>query len=119
MDSLAGGEGKSRLVLLRLEAELTIPSRYINITKDGDALLTLQFILGYVCYPVAFLLGVPRGDLRRVGELIGVKVIANEFVAYLSLTTEEQYINMSPRSKLIATYALCGKVFQASDLTIC
>jgi len=88
--------------------------RYINITKDGEAYLTLQLILGYICYPVAFLLGVPRADLQRVGELIGVKVIANEFVAYLSLTTEEQYINMSPRSKLIATYALCGKGFLPS-----
>jgi len=109
MDSLAGGEGKSRLVFLESEAELTITLRYINITKDGEAYLTLQLLLGYICYPIAFLLGVPRPDLRRVGELIGVKVIANEFVAYLSLTTEPQYLAMSPRSKLIATYALCGK----------
>jgi len=82
--------------------------RYINITQDGEAYLTLQLILGYICYPVAFLLGVPRDDLLRVGQLIGIKVIANEFVAYNSLTSEAQYINMSPRSKLIATYALCG-----------
>jgi concentrative nucleoside transporter, CNT family len=88
--------------------------RYINITKDGEAYLTLQLILGYICYPVAFLLGVPRDDLLNVGQLIGLKVIANEFVAYNSLTSEPQYINMSPRSKLIATYALCGK-FQASS----
>jgi CNT family concentrative nucleoside transporter len=82
--------------------------RYINITQDGEEYLTLQLILGYICYPVAFLLGVPRDDLLRVGQLIGIKVIANEFVAYNSLTSEAQYINMSPRSKLIATYALCG-----------
>lgn len=68
----------------------------------------MQLILGYICYPVAFLLGVPRDDLLRVGQLIGIKVIANEFVAYNSLTSEAQYTNMSPRSKLIATYALCG-----------
>ncbi|RVX72641.1 hypothetical protein B0A52_04039 [Exophiala mesophila] len=82
--------------------------RYYNITQDGGPYLTLQLILGYICYPVAFLLGVPRADLLRVGQLIGVKVIANEFVAYNSLTSEQQYIDMSPRSKLIATYALCG-----------
>lgn len=58
---------------------------------------------------MAFLLGVPREDLLRVGQLIGIKVIANEFVAYNSLTSEAQYVNMSPRSRLIATYALCGK----------
>jgi concentrative nucleoside transporter, CNT family len=82
-------------------------SRYLSITKDGEAYLTLQLLLGYVCYPVAFLLGVPRADLLQVGELIGIKVIANEFVAYNSLTSEPQYLAMSPRSKLIATYALC------------
>ena len=84
--------------------------KYLNITQDGKPYLTLQLILGYVCYPVAFLLGVPRGDLLQVGELIGIKVIANEFVAYNSLTSESQYINMSPRSKLIATYALCVRI---------
>jgi CNT family concentrative nucleoside transporter len=83
-------------------------NRYINITKDGEAYLTLQLILGYICYPVAFLLGVPRDDLLQVAQLIGIKVVANEFVAYNSLTSEPQYVNMSPRSRLIATYALCG-----------
>ncbi|KAL2432762.1 Solute carrier family 28 member 3 [Exophiala dermatitidis] len=82
--------------------------RYLDITEDGRPYLTLQLLLGYICYPVAFLLGVPRADLLRVGQLIGIKVIANEFVAYNSLTSEQQYIDMSPRSRLIATYALCG-----------
>ena len=81
--------------------------KYLNITQDGEPYLTLQLILGYICYPVAFLLGVPRDDLLNVGQLIGIKVIANEFVAFNSLTSEPQYISMSPRSKLIATYALC------------
>ncbi|EXJ87324.1 CNT family concentrative nucleoside transporter [Capronia epimyces CBS 606.96] len=75
---------------------------------DGKPYLTLQLILGYICYPVAFLLGVPRDDLLPVAQLIGIKVVANEFVAYNSLTSEPQYINLSPRSRLIATYALCG-----------
>jgi CNT family concentrative nucleoside transporter len=82
--------------------------RYLNITQDGEAYLTLQLILGYICYPVAFFLGVPRDDLLEVAQLIGIKIVANEFVAYNSLTSEAQYINMSPRSRLIATYALCG-----------
>lgn len=82
--------------------------KYLDITKDGKPYLTLQLILGYICYPVAFLLGVPRNDLLEVGQLIGIKVIANEFVAYSSLVSEPQYTSMSPRAKLIATYALCG-----------
>ena len=86
---------------------LTWWGRYLNITSPD---LTLQLILGYLCYPVAFLLGVPRsnGDLLKVAELIGIKIVANEFVAYNSLTSVPAYIAMSPRSRLIATYALCG-----------
>ena len=121
MDFLAGGEGEYSLAL-RLEflkmschTDDHVLIRYINITKDGDPYLTLQLILGYICYPIAFLLGVPREDLLRVGELIGVKVIANEFVAYNSLTKDPQYVGMSPRSRLIATYALCGEFLSIKD----
>lgn len=78
--------------------------RYLGIE---DPKLSLQLILGYIMYPVAFLLGVPRKDLRMVGELIGVKIITNEFVAFLSLSSDEYQAVLSPRSKLIATYALC------------
>ncbi|KAK5174711.1 uncharacterized protein LTR77_001793 [Saxophila tyrrhenica] len=78
--------------------------RYLNIDD-----LTIELILGYICYPVAFLLGVPRGpDLLKVARLIGVKVIANEFVAYDMLRNTATYQSMSPRSTLIATYSLCG-----------
>ena len=53
---------------------LTWWGRYINLTGDYD--LTLELILGYLFYPVAFLLGVPRGpDLLKVSRLIGVKVV--------------------------------------------
>lgn len=78
--------------------------QFFNIT---DPLLSLQLILGYILYPVAWLLGVPGGDVRRVGQLIGVKVITNEFVAFYSLANDAEYTSMSARSKLIATYACC------------
>ena len=80
---------------------------YLNI---NDPRLSLQMILGYLCYPIAFLLGVPRnGDLYKVGELIGTKLIINEFVAYTNLVDPKgPYVSLSPRSRLIATYALCG-----------
>lgn len=59
---------------------LTWWGRYLNINSPP---LTIELILGYVFYPVAFLLGVERegGDLLKVSQLIGTKVIANEFVA--------------------------------------
>lgn len=74
-----------------------------------DRKLTLQLILGYVFYPIAWLLGVPSQDLLLVGELIGTKIIINEFAAFASLTDVKlPYHLMLPRSQLIATYACCG-----------
>ncbi|XXG98086.1 hypothetical protein Hte_004405 [Hypoxylon texense] len=70
--------------------------------------LTIQFILGYLFYPVAWLLGVPNDYLLQVGELIGQKIIINEFAAFNALQTDDRYSGMSPRAKLIATYACCG-----------
>ena len=70
--------------------------------------LTIELILGYLFYPIAWLLGVRKDDLLIVGKLIGVKVIANEFVAFAQLVSPEIQEDLSPRSNLIATYALCG-----------
>ena len=78
---------------------------YININNPP---LTLELILGYICYPIAFLLGVPRQDLFRVGQLIGIKIVENEFVGYTTLQGNPAYAHLSPRSRLIVTYALCG-----------
>jgi len=84
---------------------LTWWGSYLNI-NDPD--LTLNLITGYLFYPIAFLLGVPRnGDLLKVARLIAMKVIANEYVAFSAMKTPE-YLDLSPRSQLIATYALCG-----------
>ncbi|KAL7273665.1 hypothetical protein RUND412_003461 [Rhizina undulata] len=78
--------------------------RYINIPD-----LSIELIVGYICYPVAFLLGVSRdGDVYKVARLIGTKLIANEFVAYTALQQDAFYQDLSARSRLIATYALCG-----------
>ena len=58
--------------------------------------------------PLAFIMGVDWDECHTVGKLIGIKTVANEFIAYrqLGLLVEAQEI--SPRASLIATYALCG-----------
>jgi CNT family concentrative nucleoside transporter len=99
-------------LLNMVDGLLTWWGRYINL--DGEYDLTLELILGYVFYPVAFLLGVSREgkDLLLVGRLIGIKVITNEFVAFAQLVATDdptsEYHTLSPRSRVIATYALCG-----------
>ncbi|KAI9850547.1 MAG: hypothetical protein M1838_005469 [Thelocarpon superellum] len=93
-------------LLAFLDSILTWFGNYININSPP---LTIELVVGYLCYPIAFLLGVPRDDdLLKVSKLIGTKLIANEFVAYHALQTDPEYANISPRSRLIATYALCG-----------
>jgi len=77
------------------------------VDANGDPKLTLQFILGYIFYPVAWLLGVPEKELLQVGELIATKVIFNEFAAFINLTTVKRYMELSPRATIIATYACC------------
>lgn len=54
---------------------LTWWGRYLNLNGEYD--LTVELIVGYICYPIAFLLGVPRGpDLIKVARLIGLKIVA-------------------------------------------
>jgi hypothetical protein len=53
---------------------LTWWGRYIGLNGDYD--LTVQLIVGYIFYPIAFLLGVPRRDILHVARLIGLKVVA-------------------------------------------
>jgi len=71
--------------------------------------LSLEKILGWLLAPLAWLMGVPWADAGSVGQLIGIKTIVNEFVAYLGLAglIESQGLE-HPRSVVIATYALCG-----------
>lgn len=72
----------------------------------GFPALSLELIMGYVFAPIAFLMGVPSQDLLPVGSLLGKKLILNEFVAYLDL--KDMLATLSPRSVVLATYALCG-----------
>ena len=71
--------------------------------------LTFEMILGVLLAPLAWLMGVPSQDMFLVGQLIGVKTILNEFVAYGNLAGMIPAGQLThPRSVIIATYALCG-----------
>ncbi|GAB4531328.1 MAG: hypothetical protein Tsb0014_14720 [Pleurocapsa sp.] len=68
--------------------------------------LSLEWILSYLMFPFAWLMGIPLADCSQVGILLGKKVILNEFIAYLDL--QEMLPDLSERTTIIATYALCG-----------
>ncbi|MEZ5988075.1 MAG: nucleoside transporter C-terminal domain-containing protein [Planctomycetota bacterium] len=73
-----------------------------------DEPLSVQWMLGKLFAPLAFMLGVEPGDVTSVGSLLGVKIAANEFVAYQELAVLVQQHRIGERSARIATYALCG-----------
>lgn len=70
--------------------------------------LSLQYVLGLVFSPLAWILGVSSTDMLKVGQLLGEKTILNEFFAYASLRDMKVLGDLSERSTIIATYALCG-----------
>ncbi len=70
--------------------------------------LTLQAILGLLLSPLAFLMGIPWNEAREVGALIGIKTVINEFIAYQDLAAAMASGSLSPRTAIIASYALCG-----------
>jgi len=69
---------------------------------------SLQTLFGNILRPLAFLMGVPWADATIVGNLLGVKLSLNEFVAYGTLATYIQNDVLSDRAVIISTYALCG-----------
>jgi CNT family concentrative nucleoside transporter len=66
----------------------------------------LETIFGWLNAPFAWLMGVPAKDCQVVGQILGERVVLNEFVAYLTLGG--QLDKLDPRSVTLATYALCG-----------
>jgi CNT family concentrative nucleoside transporter len=75
----------------------------------ADQALTLEVLLGWLLAPLAWLMGVPWVDAVTVGSLLGIKTVANEFIAYLQLSDLlAADAGLSPRSIVIATYALAG-----------
>jgi CNT family concentrative nucleoside transporter len=80
--------------------------------RQVPAEIKLETIFGWVFSPVAFLLGVSPDECDRVGALLGIKLAANEHVAYLTLSGKVPgslpFTELSERSKLLAVYALTG-----------
>ena len=71
--------------------------------------LSMQFILGNLFAPIAWIIGVPSDDMVVVGQLLGEKTILNEFYAYASLSDlKNSGVLTNYRSIVIATYTFCG-----------
>ena len=80
--------------------------------KDsGNLDWSLERLLGLLFTPLAWAMGIESSDCRSAGELLGVKLVATEFVAYQRLgewMSDGSTVELSTRTQLILTYALCG-----------
>lgn len=79
---------------------------HINFASFDLTHLSLKMILGKIFSVFAYFMGVPLNEATTVGSLMGTKLVLNEMVAYVDLTTLPQ--QLSAKSFLIATFALCS-----------
>jgi len=74
--------------------------------------LSLELILGYIFAPVMWLIGVAKDDVTLMGQLLGIKLAASEFIGYIQLSDLKDATNIIhlnyQKSIIIATYMLCG-----------
>ena len=93
-------------ILLAIGGGLGLNEQIIAATEGRFEGLSLQYILGMIFAPVAWLIGVAWEDCLVVGQLLGLKTALNEFYAYAEMESVKEL--MSQRSVIITTYALCG-----------
>ena len=74
----------------------------------GDDPLSLELILSWLFAPVAAVMGVPTGDIMNLSELLGKKIVLTELIAYQGMGEMVAAGEITPRTKMIASFALCG-----------
>ena len=126
IEAAAGGAGDgSRLainvaaMLIAFIALIALVNALLGYVGDATGLnatlmahyqkpLSLELLFGFVFQFIAFAIGVPWKDAMNVGSLMGIKLVVNEFVGYLKMSEVVAAGGLSPKSIVIATYALCG-----------
>ncbi|KGL58759.1 NupC/NupG family nucleoside CNT transporter [Polaribacter sp. Hel1_85] len=80
--------------------------------NTGYTALSLEFILGSIFAPLMWLIGVPTADISMMGQLLGIKLAASEFVGYIQLAELKNVASATHltfnKSIIMATYMLCG-----------
>ena len=115
MDAVTQGTERGLALYLNIVAMLIVLLALVHLANAiltllpelGGQALSLERMLGWLMAPVVWLMGVPWSEATVAGSLMGIKTVLNELLAYLSLAemTDGQ---LSERSVLIMSYALCG-----------
>jgi CNT family concentrative nucleoside transporter len=91
--------------------DITTLNTWIAANTSYEA-FSLELILGYLFAPLMWLIGVAREDMTLMGQLIGIKLAASEFVGYIQLSELKNLANpihlKYQKSIIMATYMLCG-----------
>ncbi len=108
IDAAGRGTGEGLHLALNVAAMLISFLSIVALLNAilGLAGLSLQQILGWAFSPVAWVMGVPWKDAGVIGNLLGTRMVLNEFVAYSQLGPLKA--SLDPNSFTIATFALCG-----------
>lgn len=105
MDALTRGTLEGAQLLLNIVAMLVVFVALVTLVNLIIAPWSMQGALGWLLAPLAWLAGVPWAEAKAGGMLLATKTVLNEFVAYLDLA---RMTDLSPRSRLLLTYALAG-----------
>jgi CNT family concentrative nucleoside transporter len=117
IDAAAEGAGAGLRLALNVGAMLLAFIALVAVVNAGFGkigglfgfeALSLEWLLGQVFRPLAWLMGVPWEEADQVGALLGIKTVINEFVGYAEMERMVADGLLSERSEAIATYALCG-----------
>lgn len=114
MDAITRGTAEGLQLLLNIVAMLVVLVALVALANQVLALLphggqpwSLQGLLGGAMAPLAWLAGVPWSEAGAAGALLGTKTVLNELIAYLDMAALPEG-TLSPKSRIIMTYALCG-----------
>ena len=111
LDAIAAGTSDGLALALNIGAMLLVFLAFLALIDHVLGLvaegLTLASVFAFVFGPVAVLLGVPGEDVPAMADLLGTKLVATEFVAFIKLTTTYSGA-VSERTHVLATYALTG-----------
>ncbi len=115
MDAITKGTIDALSLLLNIIAMLLVAVALVHLVNQllgllpaiGGKAVTLQMLLGYVMAPIVWLFGIPWAEAQTAGALMGTKTILNELLAFIDLSNLPPDA-LSPRSRLIMTYALCS-----------
>ncbi len=115
MDALTQGVTEGLRLLLNIVAMLLVFVALVHLLNqllawlpvNLEQPLTLQMLLGWIMAPIVWLMGIPWAEAQTAGALMGIKVILNEFLAYLELLKLPE-TELSAHSRLVMIYALCG-----------